>query len=772
MSVAWPQPAPSKQVADRPPVTEIGITNPYPLPSWAQFGSTRGGPFVDYLEHVPELRWPTSVRSTYPRMASDTQLKALMRGTVLPITRYQWMIDPNGADGTIVANTAEDLNLPILGQDGGHTLRSQNRFSFKKHQLDAFRALEYGHYFFEQVGDIAAISEGGDGLWHLRKLAARPPRTIGQIFVEQDGGLAEIRQYVGFWSPGIPVGNLVAYVWDQEPGNWVGMSMFRACYREWLIKDRLLRVDAINHEKSGGQWWAEGPVGAQQSELDALGAQVAQIRVGETSGMAVPNGAALHLERAHSVSTAIQSINRHDEAMARAFLMMFISLGQTQTGSRAVGETFTDFAGVFREAIALWFADVFNDHVIEDAVDWNYGSDVRLVPRLTFDTGAADATDSALDEFAGASFDPAVQAAIAGKPRWQVERIRAQYDREQRAIRARVDRLIPALIEATAEAELDPAGNVVTTREQVIEQELQYLEDTTNDDDMVIERLLETVTRKPLRTAASALLPAPDDPAAVSLPDRKVRDLFPHEVAAKVDFAAIDRNWQSQATSLVNEWKTVRAIQIEQLRAAVVAAGGNLTELSSITADVAGADTIAARLKTMAQLGAAEAAAEAGRQGATATVPVVTDLEAQLEARAAGLAQLLASALSQAAATKAFQLSGGALTADEVAGQVVDYLNGLSDSYLTDQFGGALSAAQNAGRVAAMRTNNATRWYASELLDANTCDPCAAEDGTEFDTLEDAVSAYPAGGYSGCLGGPRCRGTIVATYTEQTGGEL
>lgn len=56
--------------------------------------------------------------------------------------------------------------------------------------------------------------------------------------------------------------------------------------------------------------------------------------------------------------------------------------------------------------------------------------------------------------------------------------------------------------------------------------------------------------------------------------------------------------------------------------------------------------------------------------------------------------------------------------------------------------------------------------YASEILDSNTCGPCFAEDGKEFDTLDAARGEYSSGGYDNCEGGPRCRGTIVAVYGE------
>jgi hypothetical protein len=39
-------------------------------------------------------------------MANDSQLKALERGTFLPITRYAWGIDANGALPAIVQSSS------------------------------------------------------------------------------------------------------------------------------------------------------------------------------------------------------------------------------------------------------------------------------------------------------------------------------------------------------------------------------------------------------------------------------------------------------------------------------------------------------------------------------------------------------------------------------------------------------------------------------------------------------------------------------------------
>lgn len=58
------------------------------------------------------------------------------------------------------------------------------------------------------------------------------------------------------------------------------------------------------------------------------------------------------------------------------------------------------------------------------------------------------------------------------------------------------------------------------------------------------------------------------------------------------------------------------------------------------------------------------------------------------------------------------------------------------------------------------------QYYASELLDANTCDLCETIDGTEYMSLADAELDYPGGGFIDCAGGGNCRGTLVAVYSE------
>jgi hypothetical protein len=328
-------------------------------------------------------------------MRNDSQLAALYMATLLALGKMSWLIDPNGADDAMVTKISEDYNLPILGEEADNRKRGRlkRRFSFRDHMRKAFKAGIYGHYYFEQVGYIGDGTQGrpNDGLWHLRKLAERPPSTIQDFRVAEDGGLISIRQNVSQGStswqtplPEIPVDVLVGYVWDQEGANWAGRSWFRECYKNYLIKDRLLRIDAVNHERAGGVPYIEAHPGATLDEIDKLNRMAQSFRVGDTAGGAVPSGAKFNIARGLQ-SSVIDSVIYHDEAMARKFMLMVMQLGQTRSGARALGETFVDFWAAGMESFAWWFADTFNEHVLEDDIDWNWGEDVEQVPLLTFD---------------------------------------------------------------------------------------------------------------------------------------------------------------------------------------------------------------------------------------------------------------------------------------------------------------------------------------------------------------------------------------------------
>lgn len=359
------------------PTREIGYAQ---TPIMSTSGATTGQWWMFEDETTPELRWPQS-SFVYDQMRrQDAQVVSVLRAVSLPIRRTPWRIDAAGARDEVVQLVAEDLGLPIVGQDPKPLPRTKDRFSWPDHLREALLMLPFGHMFFEQVYRI--VNEQA----RLRKLGARMPKTIEQIDVARDGGLIAIRQYStggGYQQLPIPVTRLVAYVHEKEAGNWLGFSLLRPAYKNWLLKDRLLRVQAQTIERNGMGIPVYTAAPTEPSVAAGL-SMATSLRSGETAGAAIPHEAQLKLMGVEGeLPDAEPAIRYHDEQIGRAVLAHFLNLG-TQTGSWALGSTFADFFTLSLQTLAMQIADVATQHIVEDLVDLNFGEG-EPAPKIVFD---------------------------------------------------------------------------------------------------------------------------------------------------------------------------------------------------------------------------------------------------------------------------------------------------------------------------------------------------------------------------------------------------
>ncbi|HWT24532.1 MAG TPA: hypothetical protein VN213_13585 [Solirubrobacteraceae bacterium] len=239
------------------------------------------------------------------------------------------------------------------------------------------------------------------------------------------------------------------------------------------------------------------------------------------------------------------------------------------------------------------------------------------------------------------------------------------------------------------------------------------------------------------------------------------------EQRARVNFDALERALDSGIAGLLDDWKAIKADQIAELAEQIRAAAGSPVALAGITATARGADILLDALRAVTEAAGREAIREANAQGVTIPPPDTTELEQQLEARANAAATLLARSLSEAAARRSVHLAGPAIAPDDVAQAVTGHLEGLSDSYLRDQFNGLLTGGMNAGRTTVMGATDApARYYSSALLDSATCRRCEQADGKEYDSLLEVLADFPTSGRADCLGGTRCRCSPIAIFEE------
>lgn len=355
----------------------------------AQGDSAPWSTFYDEVDLPPDLRAPRDAR-TYRNMRMDAQITSLLKATWLPVLRTQARIDADGCRPEVAEHVAVNLGLPLVGQEAHpRPLRMRDRFSWAQHLRHVVLQDVYGHSPFEQVYRYNERT----GRFDIRKLLWIPPWTIDDIKVAADGGLVEVRQNLPGTKP-VPVSELVWYANEREGANWRGRSLLWACYRPWLLKDRLQRVGVLSVERNGmgvptytapPRDALDDPDGVKAEADIAAGLEIAKgVRSGEAAGAALANGAKLELQGVTgSLPDATVLIRYFDEQMARSFLGHFLNLG-TETGSWALGSTFADFFTLSLAAKAEEIADVVTQHVIEDLIDINFGPD-EPAPRLVFD---------------------------------------------------------------------------------------------------------------------------------------------------------------------------------------------------------------------------------------------------------------------------------------------------------------------------------------------------------------------------------------------------
>jgi hypothetical protein len=725
---------------DQAPTSEIGrgVSSVYEFTGLLPWGQ-----WQDDVEKAPDLQWPKSVQ-IYDQMRNDSQCQGLYLGATAAIQRYIWYLDPNDCPTQWVNLLAADLNLPVgldaakqaheSGQKRG-ALRTDNRFSWYNHLRDALKAMYYGYYYFEQSGEIVFDGPGGRQRWQLRKLAPRHPRTITEIWVGEDGGLLFVKQGYGLGArearmlgmsvgaPEIPIDRMVCYVWDQEPGNWVGRSIFRPMYRNYLIKDRLLRVDAIKHERNGvGMPIVEAPEGASGPQIQELDRMAQEYKVGERGGGALPYGAKLTLQGTQgALPDTIASMRFQNEEMARSLLMMFFQLGQTDTGSRALGESFIDWFSLQQEMIADWIVSVDNPHLIGDWWRWNVDDQTDHFPLLAYHKD--DSSQVRMNDFRGADMPQELQP-------------------QTQASRARLPRRASSSPGARAGMPSLPVGGAVGSNNG--------------------NETLEPPGLVALAPAAPAFPWIEQQPA---WPYR--RQLYEHELQASMSPQQLDELFGTAIDEVVHYWMTaVRPAQLAEINANLSQVRTtDLERLVRVSASPLGAEELFARLKVAAQEAVAEATREVVSQGQPPPTVNWDEIDTDLRSRATAMADVMASELGDAAGRTALRRTSDVITSQTLADEVTDELSQASESSISDRLAGTVQAAVNTGRLAVYdSTEQQPELFASEILDRNTCRNCIQVDGLKL-TREDAARLYASGGYINCLGRDRCRGTVVATYS-------
>lgn len=654
----------------------------------------------EMLEQIPNLVWPLSIQ-TYAQMRRHHQLSAILAGYTLQIRRASWTVDPAGCRPEVAQLVADDLGLPVAGDDKPRAARVRG-VSWAEHLRAALSCLTYGHAAFELLAEMR------DGRARLTMLAERPAHTITALFAdERTGAFQGITQDVPgkLEVPQVKAERMVFYSYEREGNSWQGVSLLRPAYGSWLLAQEARRVLATSSRRFGmGVPVMKALPGTIPTDAQMTAALnlATQSRVGDQGGAVVPPNFSFELVgMTGSAPDTLGFVRYLDQSMSRSALMSHLDLGTTDSGSRALAEAFVEVLMMAIGAVADLVADTITRQAAARIVEWNWGgSEPVPAVRVSGIGSRREVTAESLNLLLGSgalSADPGLEAHI--RREWRLP--------ERQAAPVPV----PTPVAASRKPRKPRAGKSA-----------------------------------PAQLALPIAAAAPTDPDLSQLQ-------ADHQQAIADTAAVVEAESGPVVEGLV-------AAAVAALAAGSIADLGTL--VAPAAAVTALGVALAVPLVALAETSADRAVAETGQDPLELPADSATRVEQTAQATAALLVQGMASGASREALRHTGADVDVDAVASAVRSHLTDLAAAKESGWVADNLASAATTAQAEGRRAAQQNAPAgIRWRATEELDGSTCVICRDADGNEFDTVGAAYAIYPAGKHVGCLGRDRCRGQIV-----------
>lgn len=127
-------------------------------------------------------------------------------------------------------------------------LQQMRNPSLRSAMKEMLTAICYGYSVTEIVFD-----DYRGKYWLPRKLNGLKtfdPQYI-KFYSDEYGSLKKVQQQIGGNSVYLPLNRTLVWSHDKKYGNWYGESILRACYKNWFIKDAMLKFANIAYERFG-----------------------------------------------------------------------------------------------------------------------------------------------------------------------------------------------------------------------------------------------------------------------------------------------------------------------------------------------------------------------------------------------------------------------------------------------------------------------------------------------------------------------------------------
>lgn len=378
-----------------------GSTVP-PPPDGREFGASgtqNYGGFIIGEDYNPKLDGVAAL-TVYDQMRkSDAQVASTLRAIKLPLLSATWVIQPP-TDGDEQDQAIADFVQMCLFDDDAMI----ETWPFVLQHI--LLMVDFGFSVHEQVW-----TQGPSGEFRLHRLAPRMPRTIHRWLCNTDGTLRSIIQWApkiavspdgtitntyGYWE--IPADYALVVVNEREGDNWYGRSMLRSAYMHWFYKTQAYQIDGVKQDRFG----VGIPVAKVDKDfdnapgaLDKIEKNLKGLRSHERAYLVEPLGVTYRIMvpegSRNTGNDLIQSIEHHNQMIARNLMTGFLTQGDQRHGSFGAAETIWDAFISAEKALAAAIGSAVKHQVIKKLCDANFEMAGRQYPNaIASDLSNAD----------------------------------------------------------------------------------------------------------------------------------------------------------------------------------------------------------------------------------------------------------------------------------------------------------------------------------------------------------------------------------------------
>lgn len=324
---------------------------------------------IETNEHVSKLIG-LEFFDTIDKMRNDAGISGIESGFFLPIQNGKVSITYD-----IPKNVARPARYDEIKAYSDREISNIN----KNFLTNALLFLPYGFMPFEQVFSYDVAGRRG-----LKKLAPRLPKTIHSWKLDDSGNnIVAMNQYVYRNNKTeivpIPVEKLLILTHKLEGGNIEGKSEYRSFYREYTTKDRAyIDLRIIMQRLGNGIPWARlrKEFANDEKALDKLEEVFQGLQNTKEAYIAFDGTVEDHGTWApdpDSIRVIIELIKHCDESICKSAIQMFTSLGTSATGSRALGDTFTELYYMALDGTIFEITEAINEQVLKPLIIYNFG---------------------------------------------------------------------------------------------------------------------------------------------------------------------------------------------------------------------------------------------------------------------------------------------------------------------------------------------------------------------------------------------------------------